>query len=284
MSKHWSFPRQTRCDVSDPTGLFEVRGEMYSEPGVQDTKAYLQSISHLCLVLSLPSIALLWIHAACAHASVCWINKSLLVGFTNLFFSFFLSVFSLFLSVAGLDRPLSSHMTTRTPGSSTTPTGNSTICIRQQLRAASTHSVANSNLPSCSTFKVPHPHRHRHPRPLQAPKIIAPPESSPRRQKHFWLMWFGIMNWEKMLKRCTLPASGRLSLPPTVFTPPLTHRGSFAPILCWRSSGETFGQRSNLKSRSFINENTVQVWLFTCRKLRHVYVIDGLVRNTVSLF
>lgn len=47
MSKYWSFPRQTRCEISDPTHLLKWR-QMYSKPGVQDTSRELiyRAFSH----------------------------------------------------------------------------------------------------------------------------------------------------------------------------------------------------------------------------------------------
>lgn len=162
MSKHWSFPRQMRCDVSDPTGLFEVRGEMCSEQECRIRELIYRAF-HICASYcrSPPSLScgfmrLVHVWVCVGLTSPSWLDSRISPV------SFFLSVFSLSpsFSVAGPDRPLSSRMTTRTPGSSTTPTGNNAICIRQQLLTASTHSVANSNLPSCSTFRFPPPSRH----------------------------------------------------------------------------------------------------------------------------
>lgn len=289
MSKHWSFPQQTRCDVSDPTGLFEVRGEMCSEQECRIRELIYRAF-HICASYcrSPPSLSCGFMRLV--HVWVC-------VGLTSP--SWLDSRISFFPSscLFSLSLPLSLSQARIVPSALAWRHAHPDRALRQPVTTLSASGSSSSQrrltvlrtvtFPRAPLLDSPHP-----PATLPSAPTSAKDNSSSRELSQtpetFWLMWFGIMNWEKMLKRGTLPASGRLSLPPTVFTPPLTHRGSFAPILCWRSSGETFGQRSNLKSRSlrrsFINETTVQVWLFSRRKLRHVYVTDGLVRNTVSLF
>ncbi len=163
---------------------FEVEANVFQAGSAGYKRgAYLQSISHRHT--SVPRtvaalIALLWIHIACA--CVCaGINESLLVGFMNLFSCLFLS---LSLSVAGPDRPLSSHMTTHTLGSSTTPTGNtlSAFSSSSPQRRLTVLRTGRGEV----TFLVLH-FLHSPPLPsaLRAQQIMAPPESSPRHQKHF---------------------------------------------------------------------------------------------------
>ena len=126
MLENSSFPEQTWCEISDLRPLLKWR-QMYSKPRVQGTSEELiykafHTVRHPCLVLSLPpclSCGFMWLVCLCTG-----INESLLVAFM----SFYLpcSVCSS-LSLTGPGRPLSSRMTTRTLGSSTTPTGNTQL-------------------------------------------------------------------------------------------------------------------------------------------------------------
>lgn len=131
---------------------------------------------HLCLVLSLPFIALLWIHAACARVHV-YVRINEPPGWIDKCFFFSPPPLSVSVFVAGLDLPLNSHMTTRTLGSSTTLTGNALSAFSSSspqrrlavLRAG--HSKVTF-LVLCFSF------------PLLPSSTAPPPERSLRHQKH----------------------------------------------------------------------------------------------------
>lgn len=85
MSKHWRFPEHITCDTSDLLHLLKYK-QLYSRSGedILNRERVFHNPIHLCLILSLPFIALLWIHAARTHVDV-YIrsNEHLLVWFTN---------------------------------------------------------------------------------------------------------------------------------------------------------------------------------------------------------
>lgn len=149
MSKYWSFCSENELwEIWDPKPLFKWR-QMYSKSRVQDTSMGLiyrgfPTVTHLCLTLSLHS----WLSCAslCMWACVLGLmSPSYLLSWA---LSFFLC---LCFSQTGLDRPLSSHMTTHTLGSSTTPTGN-TLSVQKAYTCSVANRTRGCHLPCALLF------------------------------------------------------------------------------------------------------------------------------------
>lgn len=159
---------------------------MYSKPGVQDTSRELiyrasHTTTHLCLVLSLPSLlscGFMCLVHVCVYVCI-WINESLLLWFT--------SSISLFLSV-------SLSQAWIVPSALTWRHTHSDRALRQPVTHYLHSAAASCNVGSqclrSGHRKVTFPvlyflHSLLLSSALWALQIMAPPESSPRHQKHF---------------------------------------------------------------------------------------------------
>lgn len=198
--------------------VFQVRRESFKRGDV------FHNPIHLCLTLSLPFIALQWIH---------WIrdvyirsNEHLLVGFTNVIFLPPPSPVALSLVfVAGPDRPLSSRMMIRTLGSSTMLTGNalsafSSSSPQRRLAVLWTGHDKVTFLAVCFSFPL---------LPTSTQRLLQ--SVLPDTKTIFWLMCIGIMNSGMTFKHNTL-------FPSILCTQPWTRRRSDFLIQCLHCSGE----------------------------------------------